>query len=313
MPELSIIVPVYKTEKYLPKCIDSILSQTFTDFELILIDDGSPDRCGEICDEYAAKDGRIIVIHQENRGVSAARNAGLDIARGEYIGFVDSDDWIEPEMYKVLVESCVNNKSDISMCGINYYSDSGCYIRSDFINDGTLYKEELIRTLFESPNKVGGYCLNKLITKRVIGDTRFPDRIRMAEDWVFLFLCFCNCYIARHENKAYYNLIERPDSATRINEAEAYYGIIFQGKRRLLHMARKHSAALESIAIDKYLDDCIRYSNIIRNYGKDTNTNQWAKFIRLRLQVVKEMPRIVFKKLLPKNKIRGFLYSMIKG
>ncbi|MBQ1729958.1 MAG: glycosyltransferase, partial [Oscillospiraceae bacterium] len=75
MPKLSIIVPVYKTEKYLPKCIDSILSQTFTDFELILIDDGSPDRCGEICDEYAAKDDRIIVIHQENRGVSSARNA----------------------------------------------------------------------------------------------------------------------------------------------------------------------------------------------------------------------------------------------
>ena len=92
MPELSIIVPVYKVEPYLPKCIDSILAQTFSDFELILIDDGSPDRCGEICDEYAARDDRVVVIHRENRGVSAARNAGLDAARGEYIGFVDSDD-----------------------------------------------------------------------------------------------------------------------------------------------------------------------------------------------------------------------------
>ena len=93
-PLLSVIVPVYNVEKYLSRCIDSILSQTFTDFELILVDDGSPDNCGSICDEYAKKDKRIIVIHQQNRGVSSARNKGLDIARGEYVTFVDSDDQI---------------------------------------------------------------------------------------------------------------------------------------------------------------------------------------------------------------------------
>ena len=93
-PVLSIIVPVYNVEKYLARCIDSILAQTFTDFELILVDDGSTDNSGEICDEYAGKDPRIIVIHKENGGVSSARNHGLDIARGEYITFVDSDDQI---------------------------------------------------------------------------------------------------------------------------------------------------------------------------------------------------------------------------
>lgn len=99
MPTLSIIVPVYKVEPYLHRCVDSILAQTFTDFELILVDDGSPDNCGAICDEYAAKDSRILVIHKENGGLSDARNAGLDIAKGEYIGFVDSDDYISPQMY----------------------------------------------------------------------------------------------------------------------------------------------------------------------------------------------------------------------
>ena len=92
-PKISVIVPVYNVEKYLPRCIDSILSQTFTDFELLLIDDGSPDNCGKICDEYAAKDSRVRVFHKPNGGVSSARNLGLDNARGEWIAFIDSDDF----------------------------------------------------------------------------------------------------------------------------------------------------------------------------------------------------------------------------
>ena len=104
-PLLSIIVPVYKVENYLQKCIDSILAQTFTDFELILVEDGSPDGCPALCDAAAAKDARIRVLHQKNGGLSAARNAGLDVARGEWIGFVDSDDYIAPEMYETLYKA----------------------------------------------------------------------------------------------------------------------------------------------------------------------------------------------------------------
>ena len=96
---ISVIVPVYKVEKFLPRCVDSILGQTYRELEVILVDDGSPDGCGAICDAYAAKDSRVTVIHKENGGLSSARNAGLDRAKGEYIAFVDSDDWIEPEMY----------------------------------------------------------------------------------------------------------------------------------------------------------------------------------------------------------------------
>ena len=95
MPKISIIVPVYKVEKYLNRCLDSIIAQTFSAWECILVDDGSPDKSGIICDEYVARDSRFVVIHQENAGVSFARNAGLDIAQGEYICFVDSDDWVE--------------------------------------------------------------------------------------------------------------------------------------------------------------------------------------------------------------------------
>ena len=105
MPEVSVIVPVYKVEPYLHRCIDSILGQTFTDFELILVDDGSPDNCGKICDEYAKKDGRVRVVHKENGGVSSARNTGLQIACGKFIYFCDSDDYVEKELLNDTVQA----------------------------------------------------------------------------------------------------------------------------------------------------------------------------------------------------------------
>lgn len=114
MPEVSVIVPVYKAEQVLRRCINSILRQTFPDFELILVDDGSPDQCGEICDEYSGKDTRICVIHQKNRGVSSARNAGLRQATGSYIMFVDSDDYVD----KDFIFQLYSNKSDLSICGL---------------------------------------------------------------------------------------------------------------------------------------------------------------------------------------------------
>ena len=101
-PFISIIIPVYRVEKYLRACVDSVLAQTYKNLEIILVDDGSPDNCGQICEEYAAKDGRVRVIHQTNQGVAAARNSGLEIATGEYIGFVDSDDYIDSDMYEYL-------------------------------------------------------------------------------------------------------------------------------------------------------------------------------------------------------------------
>ena len=103
MPLLSVIVPVYKVEAYLDECVESILNQTYTDLELILVDDGSPDRSGEMCDAWAERDSRVRVIHKPNGGVCSARNAGLDAARGEYAAFVDSDDWLDPGMYEAML------------------------------------------------------------------------------------------------------------------------------------------------------------------------------------------------------------------
>ena len=116
MDRISVIVPVYKVESYLPSCIESVLSQTYPCFELILVDDGSPDHCGEICDAYARKDDRVRVIHQKNAGLSAARNAGLEIASGTYVTFVDSDDAIHPQMLERLIKAIQTTDANMSLC-----------------------------------------------------------------------------------------------------------------------------------------------------------------------------------------------------
>ena len=116
-PLISVIVPVYRVEPFLPRCLDSLRNQTYRNLEILLVDDGSPDNCGKICDEYAEKDHRFRVIHKENGGLSSARNAGLDAAAGEFIGFVDSDDWIAPQMYETLLSALIKWDAQLACCG----------------------------------------------------------------------------------------------------------------------------------------------------------------------------------------------------
>ena len=111
-PQVSIVVPVYNVEKYLPECLDSILTQTLKNIEVIVIDDGSPDNCGAIIDEYSKRDPRVIPIHQKNSGYSVSVNKGIELAKGEYIGIIESDDWIEPNMYEILYKNAKHYKTD---------------------------------------------------------------------------------------------------------------------------------------------------------------------------------------------------------
>lgn len=128
-PLISIIVPIYKVEAYLDRCVGSVVSQTYSNLEIILVDDGSPDNCPEMCDSWAAKDSRIKVLHKENGGLSDARNVGLKIATGEYISFVDSDDWIEPDFVSLLYQVLTENGADISECATIYVAENGDHLR----------------------------------------------------------------------------------------------------------------------------------------------------------------------------------------
>lgn len=126
--KISVIVPIYKIERYLRQCIDSILAQTFTDFELLLIDDESPDGCPAICDEYTKKDARIRTFHKPNGGVASARNCGLDNAKCEWIMYIDGDDWIEPTYIEELYNAAIKNDADIAICGFHFAYEDGRYI-----------------------------------------------------------------------------------------------------------------------------------------------------------------------------------------
>ena len=182
MPKVSVIVPVYKVEKYIGRCITSILNQTFNDFELILVDDGSPDRSGAICDEYAEKDSRITVLHNENSGASIARNIGIDYANGEWVAFVDSDDEIEPEYLCTFVEFQTKTGSQLVAGAI------GSPGQRKHIVEASVSGADMISFIFNNNilDLSGPVCklFNNSILKKY--NIKFPVGIHMGEDAIFL-------------------------------------------------------------------------------------------------------------------------------
>ena len=194
-PMVSVIVPVYKVEAYLPACIDSILAQTFKDFELLLVDDGSPDRCGEICDEYARRDGRVRVFHQSNAGVSAARNVGLEHARGEWVAFVDSDDWVESFYLQTIMEQV--GDADILFFSEVWHMADGCLtVLSSGACDkvGREAMEQEIEHMIDNGegHNFFGFTWNKAFRASIIREyeVRFVKGLKISEDEVFT-LAFC--------------------------------------------------------------------------------------------------------------------------
>ncbi len=182
MYDLSIIVPVYKAEAFLDRCVSSILAQTMADFELILIDDGSPDRCGEMCDAYAKADPRIRVIHQANAGQAAARNRALDIAQGEYIGFADSDDFVHPRAFQILLENARKHKAQISVAG--YQAVTGL-VEHPTLEDvpSQLWRGQdfLRHCLIDSVDKKPWVLWDKIFHRDCFKTLRFPEG-RIYED-----------------------------------------------------------------------------------------------------------------------------------
>ena len=174
-PLISVIVPIYKVEKYLDKCIECIVNQTYKNLEIILVDDGSPDKCPEMCEQWAQKDKRIKVIHKQNGGRSSARNAGLDIAKGKYIGFIDSDDTIKPDMYSKLYEIMIKNNTDISICGILAVNEKGEVLREVRLPDIVLDKQKLFDHLFFGESYPYSVNWNKLYKAEIWQKLRFAE------------------------------------------------------------------------------------------------------------------------------------------
>ena len=207
---ISIIVPVYKVEKYLKKCLDSIINQTYKNLEIIIVDDGSPDRCPNICDEYSKKDDRIKVIHQKNMGLSMARNNGIKLATGDYIGFVDSDDFVEPTMYEDLYNAIIKNNAQMSICNFNIITNKDKYKKNDYPENKTYNKIEFLKEILLD-NNIQSYAWNKLYKKELFDEIRYPVG-KKYEDIGTTFYLAEKCDKIQLIGKAEYNYINRNDS-----------------------------------------------------------------------------------------------------
>jgi glycosyltransferase involved in cell wall biosynthesis len=253
MSEISIIVPVYNVEKYLNKCISSILEQSFTDYELILVDDGSKDNSGRICDEYKDRDFRIKVIHQENSGLSASRNAGIEISQGKYITFIDSDDFIHPNMLEILYNNILENKADTSICDYHLvYEDKD--ISNEFgDNNITLY------TNIEGVEKIVGQSKASMIVawgklyKRILfNEIRYPALKYHEDEFVTYKLLYKSTKIVVTDAKLYYYL-QRSNSITgstynikRLEKLEAL-------EEAIMFFKNENNKTLTSLAELRYL------------------------------------------------------------
>lgn len=207
-PKISVIVPVYKTEGLLDRCVESIVGQTNKNLEIILVDDGSPDNCPAMCDEWAEKDSRIRVIHKENGGVSSARNAALDIATGDYIGFVDSDDWIEPEMYSSLIQKISESGKNIALCSYYAVEISGeRYECRCVVDKEVLDKDDYFRFIVLGGD--GGYIWNRLYDADILKEVRFDEDIWYSEDLLFNFKTAQKSNGAAILDKIEYNYVQK--------------------------------------------------------------------------------------------------------
>lgn len=187
-PKISVIIPIYRVEQYLRKCVESVLAQTYHNMEVILVDDGSPDGCGKICDEYAERDERVKVIHKPNGGVASARNAGLDAATGEWIGWVDSDDWAEPALFETLLQGALETSAEISVCG-HWEEYRGRREVSGWQELRVLDTEQALGELLEN-GRMKNLLWDRIFHRTLFDGLRFPEG-RTYEDiavmhWLFL-------------------------------------------------------------------------------------------------------------------------------
>lgn len=218
MSRISVIVPVYKVENYLERCVRSIMAQTHSDLEIILVDDGSPDQCGRICDSLAEEDSRIQVIHKQNGGLSDARNVGLAHASAELIGFVDSDDHIAPTMYETLLRVMTDADADVSLCGFDYVDEKTGEVNREMaklcpLTDGVLDREQALSSLDLSDWGYHFYVTawNKLYKRSVLGDHPFPVG-KYHEDEFAVHHIFARCQKIAVVQEPLYRYMQRQGS-----------------------------------------------------------------------------------------------------
>lgn len=264
MSELvSIIVPIYNAQKFLKECIDSILDQTYQNLEIILVDDGSKDDSGKICDYYAKVDSRIKVFHQENKGLSAARNKGIKNSHGDYIAFIDADDYLSHNMIEVLLQSIKKNDADLSMCSFQYVNEFGERLKENVspILDEVLNVDEALSKLFKEKNWYYIVAWNKLYKKELWNDIQYPiDFIHEDEAVIHHILYKCKKVVTVKQELLFYRQVNSSIMHNlNVKRTDIYYALA----DRLAFLEDKVSnEKIKKLSVQYwycYLDDFFRY------------------------------------------------------
>lgn len=293
-PLISVIVPVYNTDKYLRKCVDSILSQTYKNIELFLVDDGSFDNCPAICDEYAARDGRVRTMHKENGGIGQARNVALDRATGEYIAFVDSDDYIEEDMLEVLVKCALEHDADL-VISANYINTPFRIIPPNTVNALKILPDSasLMREYFTT-DYVRGTVLNNLYKRELWNNIRFPEW-RASEDNATSYKIFDLCGKSAIVPKAFYHYVQREDSNEHAIKIEDHFVSIEAAEDRYSFVCEKYPELENAANADRWIIRTAMYKRMFMT-GKEKEysetLDEWVKWFEQNAAPTDDMNKI---------------------
>lgn len=295
-PLISVVIPVYNVQDYLDRCVESIAKQTYENLEVILVDDGSKDGSPKKCDEWAKKDNRITVIHKQNGGVSSARNAGIDKAKGEYISFVDSDDWLESNYFQEMLNILSNNNVEYITCGYKRVYEDGKI--EEFNNDGSTLVIDSSEYIKEVLNVHPGYGFvhMKLVKKEVLNNIRFNESLKVGEDALFNTMICEKIEKVAIYNKPLYNYYFNPESVVRKYDAgyvDKYYKSMEEMKKYLLNKENIDLTYLYNYIAFHIMLICVNYC-----YHPDNKDN---------MKSLKEVCNIpLFKEAIKKSKIKRF-------
>jgi glycosyltransferase involved in cell wall biosynthesis len=255
-PLVSLIVPVYNQASLLPVCVDSILAQTYGNLELLLVDDGSSDGSAALCDTYAARDARVRVVHQANAGISAARNRGLDEARGDLLGFADHDDWLEPDMLERLVADLADPEVDLAICGVVYEWPD----RSKPWFAGTsrvlLTPAEARREMFVASGRFTGFVWDRLVRRSAVGGVRFSAGTALFEDLLFDLDVLARCRAVSFDSRIGYHWRQRAESTFHAHGVERVRRG-FEGYDLVLERLAGREPEVRRLAENAYVLKCI--------------------------------------------------------
>lgn len=291
---ISIIVPIYKVEKYIRQCVESILAQTYTDIEVVLVDDGSPDNCPAICDEFAKNDKRVKAVHKKNGGLMSARQAGLRAACGEYVGFVDGDDWIEPDMYENFAKAIERYEPDMALCEF-YFSDSdrdelsSQNLSREYYSKSQLEKEIYPTMLFKDrfySFGVNPCCWSKVFKKELLEKNLYKvtPKIKIGEDAAFTYPCLLDAESLAYVDKTLYHYRINPKSMTKSYDPNYEKTILIP------YDILKETFSASGYKIENQLDYYLLYlsNGVLRNEASKENDKSFSKTIKTLKEFMKK-------------------------